>query len=716
MRIHSRTFIIIGLLVACFSPIDTEAVNITSSRPRVLLDQTLLASLQQQIHNNSQEWQELKQWCDNYLHSNSGYYLISGYRGQQWHKAIMNYGLCYQASGNDVYGREGVIYLEAMIDDYKNVGDGQGGDRRFAIDDGNGNAFVSRFVGAGATIGRDWLSGASTLDSQLINRVGQRVSYWLNYVQTSNNVYAFHDPHDNFWAGHFSFMYTAAISLSGDSNYDPFWFDYAYGTMWKQEVLPTLNDFHKGGDWQEGWSYGPFASRNIFLFLQAVDLATDLNILAESSWNVEIIKSHIHMLYPSRGYTSDDGSWSGNGKGDPRSSTVLAAASIANTSSLDRGLAKWRANNLTFELNPPDQWEAFLWKISDTEVTPTKASMGGLAYKTGSGKVFSRSDEWANTKATFVEFKGAATGATAQGERNTGEFKIASRGELLVVDGDTYQSESTYANVLLINGSHTYAPMQEWWRDSVNIDRYHVSSDHVYVRVNNLSNAYDGKHSDYPSLARYSRELIHLYPDYIIVRDYLEPSNISVNTIEASQINFPVNPTISGQSLTVSNGNAKLFMAILGHTGSMDVTDKSIPVRGNVFHVKFKPSTTASIYDIFHVFEAADSSKSSMDSLTHITGSNCSGVTIGTQSAIFAHSSDISYAVSTSGTQTIVGLDISTVYQVDATGTNPMSTILQSSSEGVITLALSAQGNTNISFSSRAPAQGEAPVILDMKH
>ena len=689
----------------------TSIAAITNERPRVLIDNAITNSLQKQAVDNTQEWQRLESWCDNYL----GKKLNSGYRGEQWYQAVLNYGMCFQATANQTYGNEGVTYLTALIDDHLTIGDNTGGDNRFANDDGNGNGYVSRFVGTGTVIGRDWLDGASDLNQGLIDRIGERVKYWLEsylLADPKQSVYAINDPNDNFFSGHFSFFTLASISLFGDKNYNPEWRTQA-DTMWNTFAKPNIVNHLKGGDWQEGWNYAPLAIRGQLFYMHALNLASDpLPNFNDIGWVEELIHSHIHGLSPDRTSFHNNGSWTGNTKGDPRRATMLLLSQMTNDQELKKRAA-WYNSIITTGSAP---WEDFLWKESSTPITPKSSYMGALSYLIeGTSRVFSRGDEWSNTTTTWVEFAAPPTGSVAQDEMNVGEFKILSRGEKLIVDSDTYEYSSEYGNLLFVAGSHTYAPAQEWWRDGVKISSYENTNEYTYARATNLENAYDGKAGDSPSLKNYNRSFLYIRPDYIIIYDKLTPSNPTINTVY-SQVHFQGNPVISGSKANSIVGKAKVFMDVRGHNVSMNATDVSGSIVGSVSRVRITPISTAPEYNLIHIFETADNFKANMDTVTNFSGNGCIGITIGSKTAIFADDPDISFSNSIAGTHTIVNLSPSTLYTITTEGANTFTTTTTSSKAGIVTINLSNPGVTtthlNAGSQEEAPTELKAPVIL----
>ena len=620
------------LLVSLYLSPAFSAVN--NAHPRIWLDNSTISRLQSAVAANTPEWQSLKQWCDSHIGDNMRDY----YQGVDWQKYMLNYALAYRATGNADYAKEAIIYLRALTYDAGGgygsgtIGNGDGGASSITHDSGYG----ARSYGMSLPVGRDWLDGAPGLTSELIRDINTRMDQWITWVFTDPKAYSPHDPTDNYYAGYFSMVYTAAIGLSGDAGYKPDWMARAE-TMWSTEVLPLINGLFDGGEWQEGWNYGHWAVREYLLYPAALASGTDLNNhWSETNWHQDLVKSQLHGLYPSLEYVSDNGSWSGDTKGDPRNATLRFLASFTPLNSTLRGVAAWGANHMTSTTHRL-RWEDFLFADPDIkEIPPTSSNMGGLSYSM-KGHGMARGDDWTNTMATYVDVIGGLED-NYQGEFNFGEVKIGSRGELLLVDADTWQWESEFANILTITGSHQHAPYQEGHTPDVTFDVAGAPRKFAYFRSSKLEQAYDFDSSSYrdggaPSASAYRREVAFLPPDHIIVLDNIQPTTAS-NQVTL-QWHFADQPDTNGNVISLSRGAAKLFLRPLGTSFSISVNDASAersrsnpPL--NVFRVDLKPTTGATDFQLFSVFQTADNSTVQMDATAQLTSGsgNMKGINI----------------------------------------------------------------------------------------
>ena len=309
--------------------------------------------------------------------------------------------------------------------------------------------------------------------------------------------------------------YTASISFEGDPGYQIAWQTKAE-EMWVL-VRDLLNTEGAGGDFGEGWNYGPWAVREYLGYPWALDTGTTRpDHWDEIDFASQLARAHVSMLHPSRSYFSDDGRWSGDNKGDPRSTVCRMLSVLPDTDATGKGLAVWFANHLEWEPGAPDRWEAMLYTDRTlTEIAPSAATVGGLTWK-GYGHATARGAEWTDQEATFVDVIAWKHGSE---EHNFGEVKIASRQEILLTDGQTWQLEAEFANVPLIAGTHTYAPYQEVWHEASSLDVDSMDGVYTYFKLDNMENAYDGVNDDDPSCSYFRREVVFMVPDHVVVFD-----------------------------------------------------------------------------------------------------------------------------------------------------------------------------------------------------
>lgn len=590
----------------------TAASAAPQPHPRLWLDDTAMARMQAARTANTPEWQRLKNWGD----ARIGLNLNEGYQYLDWDSYVRNYGLLFQITGNPVYGNEGVKYLKAMLRDRNAIGDGLGGPNAIQIDSG----YVSRSLGAGVAVGRDWLDGAPDLTPAIIAECTARMNDWYPWIHRPQ-TYGINEPWVNYWSGHFAMTYTAFISFEGDPGYNPVW-ETKSEQMWAAG-RDIMNTVQAGGDYTEGWNYGHRAMRQVIGYPWALETGTDRanNHWGEINYPNEVVRAHINMLHPSRQLTSDDGRWTGDFKGDPRATTAMMMSVVSDTDAQTKGLARWYATNLNIG-DSSDPWEGMLYTDRTiAPIAPTAATMGGYTWK-GFGHAVSRGADWSDLNASFVD----VVGWTDYGiEANFGCTKFTSRQELLLIDGNTYQLEGQYTNMPRIAGTHTYAPYQEYWHDPAVMTVEGQDGVYTYFKLANLDYLYNGVNDDNPSAAYFQRDIAFLAPDHLIVFDNIR-SKTAANTV-AEQWYLMGNPTISGNTATLTRPNAKLFARTMAPAVTLSKTNTNSSRPGS-YRLDAVPTSNTTTTRFVTAFEAGGTSQSAMTPIVTQTGFGMTGVHI----------------------------------------------------------------------------------------
>jgi hypothetical protein len=631
------------------------------AHPRIWLNPAIKARLQQARLDNSAEWVRLRNWCD----ARVGMNLPELYNFLEWYSYVMNFGLAYQVSGDPAYGAEGVKYLTALLRDRVNIGDGLGGATSIQVD----AAYVSRSLGTGVAIGRDWLDGHPDLTPALIAECNARMADWYAWVHRPE-TFGINEADENYFAGHFTMTYTASIAFHGDPGYDPAWRTKSE-EMWLM-VRAVLNTECDGGDWGEGWNYGPWAMREFLGYPHALETGTTYpNHWDEIDIASELARSHVSMLHPSRALFSDDGRWSGDNKGDPRSTLCRMLTTISDTDATGRGLAAWFAQNLESEPGGPDQWEEFLYTDNSVApIAPSAATVGGLTW-TMYGHAVSRGAEWDDLDATFVDAIAWTHGAE---EHNFGEIKIASRQEILLADGQTYQLEGEFSNTPRIAGTHTYAPYQEVWHEAAGMTVDSVDGAYAYYKIDNYEEAYNGVNDDDPSASYFRRDAVFLAPDHVFVYDHIEATSLA-NTI-AEAWHTMGDPVLAGDGATLTRTNARLFMRTLAPAATATTKTDTDASREGTFRIDVALTAPAISNHILTLFEAADAAQPAMTPVNNLAPIGFLGAHIGDAQedavVLFATAQDpaetsvaFSYFPSAATTRVVlVGMAASTGYDV----------------------------------------------------
>ena len=219
------------------------------------------------------------------------------YMGLDWAQYLQACLVAYKASGNQAFGKMALVYFKALIDDLKVVGDGAGGDNAARRDSG----FAMRALGPNAALAYDWLHDFPGVDEALRARARQRFRAWTDWYLA--NGYRARSPGTNYNAGYVFAATSIAVAQGGEAGPDGtrLW-NHVVNDLLLKDLLPamTRDGVMVGGDWDEGWQYGPLSVAEYALSLRAV-ARYGLDVTRAAPWLNSLVTRHVYGLVPGGG-------------------------------------------------------------------------------------------------------------------------------------------------------------------------------------------------------------------------------------------------------------------------------------------------------------------------------------------------------------------------------------------------------------------------------
>jgi len=149
-----------------------------------------------------------------------------------------------------------IKYWNVLLDDYQKVGDGQGGDTVVTHDTG----YAMRTFAPFSALAYDWLHDAPGVTESLRAHARARFDAWMSYY--SANGYLRDLPGANYQAGYTFAATLIAIAEGGEAGAsgDAHWAT-VRDAIWTADLASALapGGVLEGGDWAEGWQYGPLS-------------------------------------------------------------------------------------------------------------------------------------------------------------------------------------------------------------------------------------------------------------------------------------------------------------------------------------------------------------------------------------------------------------------------------------------------------------------------
>ncbi len=178
------------------------------------------------------------------------------YQGAEWARLLQACLVAYAATDSDDHAKGAMKFFTALIDDLDTMDDGRGGDDAAKRDSG----YAIRNLGPYTALAYDWLHGHRLMTPELKARARQRWKAWLAWYREKG--YRATVPGSNYHAGYLISATLISIAQAGEAGDDSaaLWAHVA-DQMWGKEMANALSSdgVLAGGNWPEGWQYGPLS-------------------------------------------------------------------------------------------------------------------------------------------------------------------------------------------------------------------------------------------------------------------------------------------------------------------------------------------------------------------------------------------------------------------------------------------------------------------------
>ena len=265
--------------------------------------------------------------CDDVI-AHPGNWSSGGYQGIGFPEPFGACAVAWVVRGDAASGAAAVKYFKALLDDYGSVGDGAGGDNVVQHDSG----YSMRVFGPYAAIGYDWLHDAPGVDATLLAHARARFKAWTDWYPTGG--YQPHQCGSNYNAGYVAGATLIAVAEAGEAGADgdALWthvVDDIFGVDMAKGVAP--GGVLDGGDWLEGWQYGPLSVAEYAMAARALQ-DNGVALTGYATWEGALVTRAIYATVP-----DDSGAFIGgdseNGKPySPVSALTLYAGMLGDAS------------------------------------------------------------------------------------------------------------------------------------------------------------------------------------------------------------------------------------------------------------------------------------------------------------------------------------------------------------------------------------------------
>jgi hypothetical protein len=433
----------------------------TGPHPRILLDANLRAAWKSALESGRGPLVGSVTLCDE-----DGERKHEGalYMGAEWSKMLQACLVAWAATDKPVYATAALRYFTALLDDLEKIGDGKGGDRAAIRDSG----YAIRNLGPYTAVAYDWLHDAPGMTPQLRAHARQRWAAWLAAYKEKG--YHPRDPGSNYHAGYLIAATLIAIAQGGEAAEEsgPALWKLVADELWGKDMAAALatGGALDGGDWNEGWQYGPFSVAEYALAAR-VARAHGLPVDGVPAWLASVLRRHVYGLTPA------DKVWAGGDFDSDQAYMsaqvlVLAAVALGDARPDDKRWAKGELARLRLTDKDALLYDA-LATIGDPPAAVPRTGWPTWYQSAATATLFTRTT-WDDHAVWFVAACARTDGLDHRGP-NAGNFVLSRGGADLIVDPSPYGSLSTLTgNAPTVMSRHlpkNYVPSQGAWGQDI---------------------------------------------------------------------------------------------------------------------------------------------------------------------------------------------------------------------------------------------------------
>ncbi len=432
----------------------------SGAHPRMLLDSELRAALHAQAGEAHGPVRGAIAICDEARTTDKHDKAI--YQAGDWSSTLEACLVAWAATDDAQHAKTALKFFTALLDDLDEVGDHKGGDAAVRRDSG----YSIRNLGLATAIAYDWLHDAPGMTEDLRAHARARWKAWLEWFAASG--YRAHDPASNYYAGYMIAATTMAIAQGSEAGGDgaALW-NLVADTMWGKEIAPALADggVLDGGDWPEGWQYGPLSIAELSLGARLMRVR-GVEVGGVARWLDAVLRRHIYGLSPGDG-VFPGGDTEAEVSNVPPNVLTLDAVALGDASPDDKRWARGELSRLQLSDKYYLLFDA-LAGVGDKPVLPPRSQWPTWYVAAGTGSLYART-RWDDDAMWFVATCHAAID-TDHRHPDAGNFVLSRGHDDVIADSAPYGTQSTFttnAPTIAAPGMARtdYTPSQGWWSE-----------------------------------------------------------------------------------------------------------------------------------------------------------------------------------------------------------------------------------------------------------
>ena len=451
------------LLLLCVAAPAAAAPEPSGPHPRIVLDDTLRKRWKQLAKDKDSWTAKAVKRCDD-LGKNPKQYSRDLYMGLDWSQHLQACLVAWAATDKDAHAKTALKYFTALIDDLDVVGDGKGGDDAGKRDSG----FAIRAMGPYTALAYDWLHDHPGMTEELRARARKRWKAWTDWYL--DHGYRPRSPGTNYHAGYLLAATLIAIAQGNEAGRvgASFW-DHVSETLWGKDMAKAFapGGVLDGGDWGEGWQYGPLAVMS-YAFAARAMKEQGVEIEGVDRWLEALMKRNVHGLTP-----GDEVFVGGDTSVEPAHAhlkpelNAFAAPLVGDASPEVWAWAKSEIAELGLTSDGFPLYPA-LAEARDVEPKPVPRDVWPTAYLSAGISTFYARSNWGRD-AVWMVTQCSKTVDVDHMHANAGNVVLSRGRDDVIVDPSPYGTLSSLTgNAPTVESAHLpeeYKPSQAWWSE-----------------------------------------------------------------------------------------------------------------------------------------------------------------------------------------------------------------------------------------------------------
>jgi hypothetical protein len=481
-----KWILVAGLVVCAFAPAPAHAQAVpapSGPHPRLFLSGEILtgASANAQIEGTAAY--SLVQRCQETIDNPEYYMERGGADGDNWPGAAVACAFAWQVTQQQEYLDSAIQYWNIALNDDQTIGDGLGcvvgADAETATTTvRHDTGYPIRWYGPYMALVYDWLHDAPGVDAALLEHSRYCFKAWIDYYTEEGYL---HDvAGSNYGAGYVAAKTLIAVAEAGEdgATSDAYWtgaIDDVFGALLVGEGLAGSIDpvgspagVLVGGDWIEGWQYGPLSVLEYAFSARAL-IENGVPLPEMETWAGEIVLNQIYALTPARDGVYSHGDLESDVIHPAPSGRVLRAVYGGTRNEEALGYARFLADSLDLGGgNHPLEAIAEVLGAAATPVDFNAQERPLFRLTRGTRTVYARSS-W-ETDAFWAVFSSAPHLVPDHDHVDAGNFVLSRGADHLIVDAAGYGSRSTLpSNAPTVKADTVqgeYKPSQTAWSEA----------------------------------------------------------------------------------------------------------------------------------------------------------------------------------------------------------------------------------------------------------